>query len=511
MSGHAGMVRVFRQPFTGMAWLFLYIMKRNVIATFTWLGFALMSCSAETPEEGNNPAPADTTAANKVAVWVTNGTQGKLLKSEQPLSIVKAGTVSPAANLINIDFSTKLQEMEGFGAALTGSSAYLIQQKLNASQRENLLKDLFDPNTGIGMSYLRVTMGASDFSLEDFTYNDLPAGQTDAALSKFSIAKDQADLIPVLKSVLALQPSIRIMATPWSAPAWMKTSGKLAGGSLKPEWYGAYAQYFKKYLDAYQKEGITIDAISVQNEPLHEAAYPSMGMDSAAQGNFIKNHLGPLFEANAIRTKILLYDHNWDRPGYPIAILNDPQASRYVAGSAFHAYGGNVSAMSEVHDRFPDKGLYFTEISGGRWATNFSDNLKWNMSNIFIGTANKWSKNALLWNIALDENDGPKNKGCDNCRGVVTIASNGSITKNVEYYTIAHMSKFVRPGAFRVQSDRLSASSQLEHVAFLNPDGSKVLVILNQGADNRKFTVAVGENQYSYTIDPNAVATLVWK
>jgi glucosylceramidase len=446
-----------------------------------------------------------------VAVWVTNGQQSKLFRNENPLSIVKAGTGSPSANLINIDFSTKLQEMEGFGAALTGSSAYLINQKLNVSQRENLLKDLFDPQSGIGISYLRITIGASDFSPEDFTYNDLPPGQTDPSLSKFSVSKDQTDLIPVLKAVVALQPAIRIMATPWSAPAWMKTSGKLAGGSLKPEWYGTYADYFVKYLDAYKKEGIAIDAISVQNEPLHEAAYPSMGMDSAAQGIFIGQHLGPLFQTKGIKTKILLYDHNWDRPGYPISILNDPQASRYVAGSAFHAYGGSVSAMSEVHDKFPDKGLYFTEISGGRWATNFSGNLKWNMSNIFIGTANNWSKNALLWNIALDENDGPKNKGCDNCRGVVTIAADGTVTKNVEYYTIAHMAKFVRPGAFRVPSGRLSNSIQLEHVAFLNPDGSKVLVVLNQGADNKKFTVVAGENQFNYTIDPNAVVTLVWK
>ncbi|GGM96317.1 glucosylceramidase [Dyadobacter beijingensis] len=485
-------------------------MRELLITTVAGLALAMSSCSAGEPAN-DDPKPTDTTTANKVAVWVTNGQRSKLLTSENPLTISKAGSGGSPGNVINIDFSTRLQEMEGFGAALTGSSAYLIQQKMNASQRAALLKDLFDPQAGIGMSYLRVTMGASDFSLEDFTYNDLPAGQTDPDLKQFSIAKDQAELLPVLKSIVALQPAIRIMATPWSAPAWMKTSGKLAGGSLKPEWYGAYAQYFIKYLNAYQKEGIAIDAISVQNEPLHEAAYPSMGMDSAAQGNFIKNHLGPLFKTNAVKAKILLYDHNWDRPGYPMSILKDPQASQYVAGSAFHAYGGSVSAMSTVHDQFPDKGLYFTEISGGRWVTNFSDNLKWNMSNIFIGTANNWSKNALLWNIALDPSDGPKNKGCDNCRGVVTIGADGSVTKNVEYYTIAHMSKFIRPGAFRVQSDRLNASTQLEHAAFLNADGSRVLVVLNQGADNKKITVATGEGQFTYTLDPNAVATLVWK
>lgn len=471
------------------------------------LSMAMSACSADSPN-GNVKLP-DLNDTGKVAVWVTNGSQTKLLKKENPLSIIKGNTAA-SSNLININFGTKYQEMEGFGAALTGSSAYLINKKMDATQRVALLKDLFDPEAGIGISYLRVTMGASDFSLEDFTYNDLPAGQTDPELSKFSIAKDQDDLLPVLKSVVSAQPAIRIMATPWSAPAWMKNNGKLAGGSLKPEWYGAFANYFIKYLDAYKKEGINIDAISVQNEPLHEAAYPSMGMDAATQNVFIKNHLGPVFKNNGVKAKILLYDHNWDRPDYPIAILSDAQTNPFVTGSAFHAYGGNVSAMSEVHHKFPDKGLYFTEISGGRWATNFSDNLKWNMSNIFIGTANNWSKNALLWNLALDENDGPKNKGCDNCRGVITIAANGAVTKNVEYYTIAHMAKFIRPGAFRVQSDKFTAASKLESSAFVNTDGSKVLVVLNQGADNQKFTVTDGATQFNYSIEPNSVATLVW-
>lgn len=471
------------------------------------LCMVMSGCSADSPN-GNVKLP-EVDDTGKVAVWVTNGSQTKLLQKENPLSIIKGNTAA-SSNLINISFGTKYQEMEGFGAALTGSSAYLINKKMDATQRVALLKDLFDPEAGIGISYLRVTMGASDFSLEDFTYNDLPAGQTDPELSKFSIAKDQDDLLPVLKSVVSAQPAIRLMATPWSAPAWMKNNGKLAGGSLKPEWYGAFANYFIKYLDAYKNEGINIDAISVQNEPLHEAAYPSMGMDAAAQNVFIKNHLGPVFKDNGVKAKILLYDHNWDRPDYPIAILSDAQTNPFVTGSAFHAYGGNVSAMSEVHDKFPDKGLYFTEISGGRWATNFSDNLKWNMSNIFIGTANNWSKNALLWNLALDENDGPKNKGCDNCRGVITIAANGAVTKNVEYYTIAHMAKFIRPGAFRVQSDKFTAASKLESSAFVNTDGSKVLVVLNQGADNQKFTVTDGATQFNYSIEPNAVATLVW-
>lgn len=472
------------------------------------LCLGMSHCTTDSAKKAASLPNTDSTG--KVAVWITRGDQSQLLKKVNSIDIQKK---NPGASslLIDINFENKYQEIEGYGAALTGSSAYLINKKMTPTQRSALLKDLFDTEHGIGISYLRVTMGASDFSLEDFTYNDLPPGQTDPELKQFSVAKDKDDLLPTLKSILDLAPSLRIMATPWSAPAWMKSNGKLAGGSLKPEWYAVFANYFVKYLEAYKNEGVTIDAISVQNEPLHEAAYPSMGMSAEAQNDFIKNNLGPIFKSRGIDTKILLYDHNWDRPDYPVKILSDPQTNPYVTGSAFHAYGGNVSAMSEVHDKFPDKGLYFTEISGGRWATNFSDNLNWNMSNIFIGTANNWSKNALMWNLALDENDGPKNRGCDNCRGVVTIGSDGLVTKNVEYYAIAHMSKFVRPGAFRVESAKFPSATQLESSAFINSDGTKVFVVLNSGNERQKITIREGENQFNYNSDPNSVTTLVWR
>ena len=283
------------------------------------------------------------------------------MQKQNDLPIVSSG--NKEALVAAIDFTTEFQEIEGFGAALTGSSAYLINRKMTVAQRQSLLKDLFDHESGIGISYIRITMGASDFSLEDFTYDDLAARQTDKELANFSIAKDKEDLIPVLKLILAVQPKMRIMATPWSAPAWMKSSGKLGGGSLKTEWYDSYASYFVKYLEAYKKEGINIDAISLQNEPLHEAAYPSMKMEAAAQADFIKNHVGQAIKKAGWATKILAYDHNWDRPDYPLLILNDPLARQYVSGSAFHAYGGNVAAMSQVGAEYPDKGVYFTEIS----------------------------------------------------------------------------------------------------------------------------------------------------
>ena len=465
---------------------------------------AVLSCKDHGSSD-NNTDPS--TADGRVTVWVTTGNQSRLLARDTTLSLGPKRTDNQGVTL-TVDRAGTLQEMEGFGAALTESSAYLMHTRLNASQRKELLQELFDREKGIGISYLRITMGASDFSLEDFTYCDRPAGETDPELLHFSIAKDQRHLIPVLKEILEISPRIRIMATPWSPPAWMKTNGKLAGGKLKPEYYGAYARYFVKYLQAYQKEGITIDALSPQNEPLHEAAYPSMRMEAQEQLDFIKNHLGPQLEKENLKTKILAYDHNWDRPDYPMTILADPDARKYVSGSAFHAYAGDVSAMTTVHEAYKDKGLYFTEISGGQWATDFAGNLGWNMKNIFIGAPENWSKNALLWNLALDEHHGPVNKGCADCRGVITISEGGLVQRNVEYYALAHLSKFVADGAVRVKTNPVTAVKQ---VAFKNPDGSVAVIVLNDADALRRLNLVLDDVQVTANQEPGSVATYLIK
>lgn len=468
-----------------------------------WAITLLWACEKESEKpQVEEPTPIS------AEVWITNATQSKLLVKDRTLTLNPA-TQSTSGLRISTASGEICQEMEGFGAALTGSSAYLINKKLNATQRTQLLKEFFDPSEGIGISYIRITMGASDFSLEDFTYNDLPSPtDTDPALEKFSIDKEKADLIPVLKEILAISPNIKIMASPWSAPAWMKTNAKLAGGQLKTEWYAAYAQYFVKYLKAFSAEGINIDAISIQNEPLHEASYPSMRMEAVEQLSFIKNHIGPLFEKEAIKTKILSYDHNWDRPDYPLTILGDASAKKYVAGSAFHAYGGDVSAMTQVYNAHKDKGLYFTEISGGQWSTDFGNNLGWNMKNIFIGTTRNWSKNALLWNLALDENFGPKNGGCQDCRGVVTIKNDGTVLKNVEYYTIGHMSKFVKQGAKRLSTPAVEG---IDQVAFLNPDGNLVVVVHNDTYESKRLNIEWGNGVLTYLQEPRSTATYLFK
>jgi len=447
--------------------------------------------------------------SGNAAVWLTKGNKTRLLSHEPDLAITETGSTYPA---ITVDTAIRFQEIEGFGAALTGSSAFLIHEGLGASERQALLTDLFDREAGIGISYIRLTMGASDFSLSDFTYDDMPTGQTDFNLEHFSLGQDMEDVVPVLKEIVQISPELNIMGTPWSPPAWMKTNGNLKGGKLKTNCYSVYADYFVKYIQAMALEGINITAVTPQNEPLYyTAGYPCMEMQPNEQLAFIKNNLGPKFQAQGITAKIILYDHNWDRPDYPVTILNDATARNFIAGSAFHAYAGDVTAMTTVHNAHPDKGLYFTEISGGAWATDFAGNLMWNVKNIFIGTTENWSKCALLWNLALDQNYGPQNNGCNNCRGVVTINNpSGQITKNEEYYSIAHFSKFVVPGAVRILSTPAQTLSNTGSVAFQNPDGSKVLIFCNYGNNETIFSVKQGKNNFSYSIEGQSVVTILW-
>jgi glucosylceramidase len=460
-------------------------------------------------KENPGPLPA-TDSIGSAQVWLTKGDKSKLLNKEGYLTIKK--TTSLNWPIIEIDTTAIYQEIEGFGAALTGSSAYLINRKLDDTQRSAILQDLFDPVNGIGISYLRLTIGASDFSLSDFSYDDIPAGETDFNLVQFSLSQDLDDVVPVLKEIIQVSPNIKLLGSPWSPPAWMKTNGSMKGGKLKPECYDVYADYFVRYIQEMKNQGITIAAITPQNEPLYfTASYPCMEMQPEEQKNFIKDHLGPKFSAAGINTKIIIYDHNWDVTDYATSILDDPGAKNFIAGSAFHAYAGYVTAMSTVHNAHPDKDLYFTEISGGGWATDFSSNLMWFMENIFIGTTRNWSKVALLWNLALDLNSGPSNNGCANCRGVITITQyNGWITKNEEYYSIAHFSKFVRPGAVRISSFVPQTLTSLGVVAFLNPDGSKTLVACNYSSDIKSFSVKQDGKCFSYSVSPKSVVSIVW-
>ena len=439
-----------------------------------------------------------------VSQWITKGDRSVLLQKQSTVfNFAKPVNSNP---VIKVDSSQAYQEVDGFGFTLTGGSAWLIHQ-LPASQRSELLQELFGKKeNSIGVSYLRVSIGASDLSREVFSYADVPEGQTDEDLSGFTLAKDEQDLVPVLKEILAINPAIKIMGSPWSPPVWMKDNGKSIGGSLLPEYYQAYANYFVKYVQAMKAHGITIDAITPQNEPLHPGNNPSLLMLPEQQAAFIRTALGPAFQAAGIQTKIIIYDHNLDRPDYPITVLNDQEAKKYIDGSAFHLYAGEVNTMATVRNAHPDKNLYFTEQWTGAKG-DFDGDLYWHTRNVIIGTMRNYSKVALEWNLAADPNYDPHTPGgCTECKGALTI-NNTAVSRNVAYYIIAHASKFVPAGSKRISSNYLPG---LDNVAFLTPEGKKVLIVLNDKPGTSNLNIDFKGQHAPVTIPGGSVATFVW-
>lgn len=478
----------------------------NILGS-TLLGTAifLSGCSSK---GGNDPMPQPPvppeTGPSQVALWLTSANQTmKFQKSTLVLNFKVASGQNPT---IRVDTTQTYQSIDGFGYTLTGGSAMLINQ-LGAAGRAALLKELFATDaSNIGTSYLRLSIGASDLSDHAFTYDDLPAGETDAALAKFSLEPEKKDLIPVLKEILAINPELKILGSPWSAPAWMKDNNSLKGGSLKPEYYGVYAKYFVKYLQAMQAEGIRVDAITLQNEPLNPYNNPSMEMTAAQQAELIGSFVGPALKAANLSTRIILYDHNTDRIDYPLAILGNALAYPYVDGSAFHLYAGNIEALSTVHNAYPTKNVYFTE----QWVGgpgNFSGDFGWHINNLIIGATRNWSRNVLEWNLAADQNYRPHTDGgCTTCLGALTINGN-TITRNVAYYTVAHAAKFVRPGSVRIDTN---VPNNLPNVAFKTPGGQKVLLVQNNGSTTQTFDIGYRGKVVTSTLAGGTVGTYVW-
>lgn len=438
-----------------------------------------------------------------VEFWMTNA-EGTVLFVKQ-----NTGLLFNAANnenlTIDVDTSQRYQEIDGFGFALTGGSATLING-LEETKKEALLKELFlTDSTNIGVSYLRISLGASDLSEMPFTYDETTNGQKDVNLQSFSLDKETKDLIPVLQKIVALAPKIKIIATPWTAPTWMKTNGSYVGGSLDTSYYDVYARYFVKYIQAMKSQGITIDAVTPQNEPLNPYNNPSMLMTALEQANFIKNHLGPQFKMNNISTKIIDYDHNLDHPEYATTVLSDSAACKYTDGSAFHLYAGDIATMSNVHSSYPDKNLYFTEQYTSSTGT-FNGDFQWHIKNLIIGATRNWSRNVLEWNLASDPQMKPHTDGgCSTCQGALTIGN--SVIRNVSYYIIAQASKFVRPGSVRIASTTLD---NLPNVAFKTPDGKKVLIVLNNGNSSLTFNIRFNGKVVSPSLFAGAAGTFIW-
>lgn len=464
------------------------------------MSFALTTAGMETLL----PKPA-AASGETVSVWRTTKDKSDLLAQKSSLQFGPVSGTNPLT--INVDENLTYQSMDGFGASFTEYSTNLIYNKMSVSQRSSLMNELFSTTSGLGTNFLRQPIGSADFAPVFYSLDDMPTGQTDPNLTHFNIDHDLLTVVPVVKQALSINSNIRVLATPWSAPAWMKTNGSLTnGGNLLTNYYPNYANYFVKFIQAYNDQGIPIHYVTPQNEPNNAPSYISMIMNAASENNFIKNNLAPALQSAGLNTKIVAFDNDWSDPNYPLTILQDPVTNPLVVGSAWHWYSGDPSAMSTVHDQYPGKGQWITEASGGEclnqtasWGDIFDSTFK---TLVIKGTRN-WAKSVTFWNMALD------NAGY--CRGVVTIdPATGNVTdRNQEYYILGHTSKFIQTDAVRIDSNSFGDGSLMD-VAFKNPDGSKVLLVLNDSSASQTFKTVWGNQSFDYTIPSGAVVTFKW-
>jgi glucosylceramidase len=438
-------------------------------------------------------------------MWLTTADETRKLA---PQPMVKSSGTAKGDETVAIDSSKRFQRMHGFGAAMTDASAELFS-RLPAAKRRALMTELFGrANGGLGLSFMRVTVGASDFSRTHYSYDDTPGNAPDPGLRYFSIAPARQYVLPRVREALAINPALKVMISPWSAPAWMKTTKSLIKGQLEPRYYPAFANYLARTVEEFGGEGVPVSMLTIQNEPDFEPGdYPGMRVDPPERAIIIGRHVGPTFKARGLKTQILDYDHNWDNPEMPLAVLADPVTRSFISGVAWHCYEGDVPAQTPVHDAYPNKDAWETECSGGEWAPKFGETLGWMADKLIIGAANNWARGSLLWNLALDPAHGPHHGGCGDCRGVITIdPASSAITRNVEYYVLGHASRFVLPGAYRVA---VKHGDGIEAAAFLNPDGSKV-AILHRKSGEASVTIAIDGERYSVPLAAGSVATLRW-
>jgi len=435
--------------------------------------------------------------------WVTRDATA-LLQPMQPVAFSRSAP-RDALPTIEVDDGRTFQPIEGFGFSLTGGSAYVLA-RLAAAERADLLQELFGPTeASVGLSCLRLSIGASDLGRRDFSYWSLRRGTADPDLARFNLAGGDREVVPMLKEILAVNPAVKIIAAPWTAPPWMKTNGRYVGGSLKPEYYSAYARYFVKYVEAMREHGIHVSAVTPQNEPQNPRNEPSMMMSAPEQAAFIKGHLGPELRKAAPDTDILCWDHNCDGIDFPLDVLGDPEARAYTAGVAWHLYNGTPDAMSLVHDRYPDKKVYFTE----QWVyarEEFMGALRWHTRNVVVGSLRNWSRTAMEWNLASDPEYGLHSRlGAVGAMGGVTIGT--TIQRNPGYYLMAHSAKFIRPGSLRVHSSEVD---RLPNVTCLTPDSRMVMVVLNDADGPRRFRIRHRGAHATLELGTGDVATLRW-
>ena len=467
-------------------------------------------------------------SAQKISVYQTTPDLLEALSERAPLYFDKADF--PGVPMVNVDDAQRFQEVDGFGASLTDAAAWLFARKLTPDQTAAAFRMLFDRKGGIAINFLRQPVGSSDLSVTFYSFDDLcqqtakacttPAGQSDPTLAHFSLAHDQEYILPLLKQALAINPGIHVMLTPWSPPGWMKSTGSMLGSdpatkaesTLRPEDDSAFANYLVKTIQGYQAAGVPVWALSVQNEPLYAPpTYSGMKMEAAEQAKFLGEDLGPALAAAQITPKVMVYDHNWDRPDYPETVLRDPKAGALAAGTAWHHYAGSPDVMTANHKEFPQKDQWVTESSGGAWQKG---NVLAEEAGELIAVMRNWSRSYVLWALATDQNHGPFVGGCDTCRGLVTIdlshSAHPQVKPEPDYYVLGQASKFLLPGAVRIASDE-PAGGSIHDVAFLNPNGVVVLYLLNAGTMSQSVGVHFRKKAVATTIPAGSVATFVWK
>ena len=473
-----------------------------------WALAALAAC------QGVEPAQPEEVAT---ATAYTTSVAGQRLE-QSSIRLMRPGDA--AAFRVTLTGDT-FQAVDGFGFAITQASCYNLL-KMSDADRAAFLREVFDRETGMGSSLVRVCIGGSDFSMDEFTWCDEPG------LEHFAVHPlDEQYLFPILDEIFAINPDVRIIASPWSAPLWMKVGedgrtphNQWYAGHLGEAYYSAYAEYFVRWIREMERRGYPIMAVTLQNEPLNRGNSMSTYMSWQEQSNFIKRAVGPAFAAAGLKTKVLVFDHNYSYDGqsgqqdYPLHIFEDPEANRYVAGSAWHNYGGNVSVLDGVHARFPDKDIYFTEASIGSWNYSFEDCLINDFRDIFLGTLGRYGKGVTLWNLMLDYQGKPfRPRGCSTCYGAVSIAADDysltSVVRNSHFYDVAHCSRVLLPGAVRLGTSGYKAAG-LSYQVYRNPDGSYAALILNEGGSEAQVCFVTDKHSVACRIPARAVQSVLW-
>lgn len=484
------------------------------------LVLALCSCSScekTIPDNSNGEEPE--LPKGDVTIYVTTNNRSQDFK-KQAADFSSKSNMSPTT--IKLNPAERFQTMDGFGAAITGSTAFNLM-KMTKENRTKFLKETFSPTEGMGQSYVRISIGCSDFSLSEYSLCDTPG------IENFGLTSEETDyVIPVLKEILAINPDLKILGSPWTPPQWMKVNNltdlqpfnSWTSGQLNPAYYGDYATYFVKWIQAMNQNGIKIYSVTPQNEPLNRGNSASLYMGWEEQFEFVQNHLVPQFKAASLSTKIYLFDHNYNydnmanQNGYPMKIYDAGIDSDVVAGAAYHNYGGDKAELLKVQSRYPERELVFTETSIGTWndGRNLQVRLIDDMREVALGTVNNGCKAVIVWNLMLDTERGPNREGgCQTCYGAVDIdiSDFSTITRNSHYYIIGHLSSVVKPGAVRIGTTGFSDPGFI-HSAFENTDGTYAVVLLNSTSASKSITLDDGKQHFTYEVPANSVISYKW-